>query len=81
MFYLNRACEIQMAAAQMASVAGPVTEIPAHLSQHACEQLQSVEHERQICGKPGCVAWTGSILPTATEGHTHADPVDLQRDR
>lgn len=48
MFYLNRACEIQMAAAQMAAIAGPVTEIPAHLSQHACEQLQSVEHERQI---------------------------------
>lgn len=48
MFYLNRACEIQMAAAQMATVAGPVTEIAAHLSQHACEQLQSVEHERQI---------------------------------
>ena len=27
---------------------GPVTAIPAHLSQHACAQLQSVEHERQI---------------------------------
>ncbi|MDR7379392.1 ribulose-5-phosphate 4-epimerase/fuculose-1-phosphate aldolase [Rhodoferax ferrireducens] len=48
MFYLNRACEIQMAASQMAATAGPVTAIPTHLSQHACEQLQSVEHERQI---------------------------------
>nr|WP_315239248.1 class II aldolase/adducin family protein [uncultured Albidiferax sp.] len=48
MFYLNRACEIQLAASQLAATAGPVTEIPQHLSQHACEQLQSVEHERQI---------------------------------
>lgn len=48
MYYLNRACEIQLAASQLAPTAGPVTEIPAHLSQHACEQLQSVEHERQI---------------------------------
>ena len=48
MYYLNRACEIQMAASQMAATAGPVSAMPAHLSQHACEQLQSVEHERQI---------------------------------
>lgn len=48
MYYLNRACEIQLAASQLAATAGPVTAIPAHLSQHACEQLQSVEHERQI---------------------------------
>lgn len=48
MYYLNRACEIQLAASQLAATAGPVTEIPPQLSQHACEQLQSVEHERQI---------------------------------
>jgi ribulose-5-phosphate 4-epimerase/fuculose-1-phosphate aldolase len=48
MYYLNRACEIQLAASQLAATAGPVTAIPAHLSQHACGQLQSVEHERQI---------------------------------
>ncbi|MBB3214793.1 ribulose-5-phosphate 4-epimerase/fuculose-1-phosphate aldolase [Herbaspirillum sp. Sphag1AN] len=48
MFYLNRACEIQIAAGQMASIAGPVTRIPTHLSEHACAQLQSVEQERQI---------------------------------
>ena len=46
MYYLNRACEIQMAAAQLAALS-PVHTIAPHLSQHACEQLMGVEHERQ----------------------------------
>ncbi|VDR25307.1 aldolase II superfamily protein [Raoultella terrigena] len=46
MYYLNRACEIQMATAQLAPLS-PIHLIPAHLSQHACEQLMGVEHERQ----------------------------------
>ena len=47
MYYLNRACEIQMAAAQLASL-GSIHTIPDRLSQHACEQLMGVEHERQL---------------------------------
>ncbi|EOI8231775.1 class II aldolase/adducin family protein [Klebsiella oxytoca] len=47
MYYLNRACEIQMAAAQLASL-GSIHTIPDRLSQHACEQLKGVEHERQL---------------------------------
>lgn len=46
MYYLNKACEIQMAVAQLAALC-QTTIIPAHLSQHACEQLMGVEHERQ----------------------------------
>ncbi|MEM6066607.1 ATP-binding cassette domain-containing protein [Klebsiella pneumoniae] len=46
MYYLNRACEIQMAAAQLAALS-PIHTIAPHLSQHACEQLMGVEHERQ----------------------------------
>lgn len=46
MYYLNKSCEIQMAVAQLAALC-QTTVIPAHLSQHACEQLMGVEHERQ----------------------------------
>ncbi|KJM62244.1 class II aldolase [Pluralibacter gergoviae] len=46
MYYLNRACEIQLVVAQLAALGGVCT-IPPHLSQHACEQLMGVEHERQ----------------------------------
>jgi len=46
MYYLNKACEIQLAVAQLAALS-PACMIPAHLSQHACEQLMGVEHERQ----------------------------------
>jgi hypothetical protein len=46
MYYLNRACEIQMATAQLAALS-PIHTIAPHLSQHACEQLMGVEHERQ----------------------------------
>ena len=40
------ACEIQMATAQLAALS-PIHTIAPHLSQHACEQLMGVEHERQ----------------------------------
>lgn len=46
MYYLNRACEIQLAAAQLSGLGGVYT-IPPHLSQYACKQLMGVEHERQ----------------------------------
>ena len=36
-----------MAAAQLASL-GSIHTIPDRLSQHACEQLMGVEHERQL---------------------------------
>jgi len=45
MYYLNRACEIQLAAT---SGGQPCSEIPAHLAQHACEQLQGAEWQRQL---------------------------------
>ncbi|QCB44938.1 class II aldolase/adducin family protein [Hydrogenophaga sp. PAMC20947] len=46
MFYLNRACEIQLAAAQLASLAGPVTRIPPTVSAYVRKQFKGVEHER-----------------------------------
>lgn len=46
MYYLNKSCEIQMAVAQLAALCQP-TIISPYLSQHACEQLMGVEHERQ----------------------------------
>ena len=46
MYYLNRACGTQMAAAQLAALS-PIHTTAPHLSQHACEQLMGVEHERQ----------------------------------
>ena len=45
MHYLNRACEIQLAATGGGQ---PCSEIPAHLSQHACEQLQGAQWQRQL---------------------------------
>jgi ribulose-5-phosphate 4-epimerase/fuculose-1-phosphate aldolase len=48
MFYLNRACEIQLAAAQLAGLAGPVTRIAPAVSAHARQQFRRVEHERQL---------------------------------
>ena len=47
MYYLNRSCEIQMAAAQLAPLSAIHT-IPEALSLHACQQLIGVEHERQL---------------------------------
>ena len=48
MYYLNRACEIQLAAT---STNQAYSIIPAHLSQHACEQLQGCEDQRQLLWK------------------------------
>lgn len=47
MYYLNRACEIQMAAAQLAPLSSLHT-IPKALSLHACQQLMGGEDERQL---------------------------------
>src|SRR5690606_4877515 len=48
MYYLNRACEIQLAAT---SSDQPYSTIPEHLSQHACKQLQGAEWQRQLLWK------------------------------
>ncbi|TLX58987.1 class II aldolase/adducin family protein [Stutzerimonas nosocomialis] len=45
MFYLNRACEIQLATT---SGGRHYSQIPADLSRHACEQLQGAEWQRQL---------------------------------
>lgn len=45
MYYLNRACEIQLATT---GAAAPFSEIPAHLSQHASEQIQGSTWQRQL---------------------------------
>jgi len=47
MYYLNRACEIQLATAQLAALS-PITEIPNALAEHVCQQFKGVEHERHI---------------------------------
>ena len=47
MYYLNKACEIQLAVAQLAAL-GPVQTIAPALCQHAQQQFQGVEHERQL---------------------------------
>ncbi|HLA32179.1 MAG TPA: class II aldolase/adducin family protein [Pseudomonas sp.] len=47
MYYLNKACEIQLAAAVLADV----REMPATLSRHAREQFQGVEWQRQLLWK------------------------------
>lgn len=47
MYYLNKACEIQLAAA----VLPDVREMPATLSRHAREQFQGVEWQRQLLWK------------------------------
>ncbi len=45
MYYLHRACEIQLAA----SAGGQAcSTIPEALSRHACEQLQGAEWQRQL---------------------------------
>lgn len=61
MYYLNRACEIQMAAAQLAPL-GPIHTIPEPLSRHACEQLMGLNMNASWCGRRGCGAWTVLIL-------------------
>jgi ribulose-5-phosphate 4-epimerase/fuculose-1-phosphate aldolase len=48
MFYLNRACEIQLATT---SSGLRYSLIPDHLSRHACEQLQGAEWQRQLIWK------------------------------
>ena len=44
MYYLNKACDIQLAAAPLAGV----REMPEALSQHACEQFQGSEWQRPL---------------------------------
>jgi ribulose-5-phosphate 4-epimerase/fuculose-1-phosphate aldolase len=49
MYYLNRACEIQLACAQMASLPGSdVTEIPPAVSDHVRQQLVKAQPERKL---------------------------------
>ncbi|RFO96637.1 class II aldolase [Rhodoferax lacus] len=50
MFYLNRACEIQLACAQLAGlgVAGAVTEIAPPVSAYVRQQLVKAQHERPL---------------------------------
>lgn len=47
MYYLNKACEIQLAAAQLAAL-GPISEIPDALARHVCHQFKGVESERHL---------------------------------
>ncbi len=44
MYYLNKSCEIQLSAAALQGV----REMPGKLSQHACEQFQGAEWQRQL---------------------------------
>jgi ribulose-5-phosphate 4-epimerase/fuculose-1-phosphate aldolase len=51
MYYLNRACEIQLACAQLGalgSLAGQVTEIPAKTAAHVRQQTLQYHHERPL---------------------------------
>jgi ribulose-5-phosphate 4-epimerase/fuculose-1-phosphate aldolase len=49
MYYLNRACEIQLACARMASLPGSaVTEIPPAVSEHVRQQLVKAQPERKL---------------------------------
>jgi ribulose-5-phosphate 4-epimerase/fuculose-1-phosphate aldolase len=49
MYYLNRACEIQLACAQMASLPGAaVTEIAPAVSEHVRQQLVKAQPERPL---------------------------------
>jgi ribulose-5-phosphate 4-epimerase/fuculose-1-phosphate aldolase len=49
MYYLNRACEIQLACAQMACLPGAaVTEIAPAVSEHVRQQLVKAQPERQL---------------------------------
>ncbi|MEO9275064.1 class II aldolase/adducin family protein [Marinomonas sp. 5E14-1] len=47
MYYLNKACEIQLATAQMASLT-PVSPIPEKLAKHVNSQFKGVDHERHF---------------------------------
>ncbi|CAG9000357.1 MAG: Decarboxylase NovR [Candidatus Celerinatantimonas neptuna] len=47
MYYLNKACEIQLAAGQMASLS-TISPMSSKLAAHACEQFKKAEHERQL---------------------------------
>jgi ribulose-5-phosphate 4-epimerase/fuculose-1-phosphate aldolase len=47
MFYLNKACEIQLAVSQLAPLS-PVSVIPDPLADFVSEQFRTVEHERQL---------------------------------
>ncbi|WP_432464150.1 class II aldolase/adducin family protein [Agarivorans sp. QJM3NY_33] len=47
MFYLNKACEIQLACAQIAALT-PVSTIQTQLSDYASQQFRKVAHERQV---------------------------------
>ncbi|WP_044874847.1 class II aldolase/adducin family protein [Pseudomonas sp. LFM046] len=44
MYYLNKACEIQVAASSLRGI----REMPNELSVHACEQFQASERQRQL---------------------------------
>ncbi|MCO6058655.1 class II aldolase/adducin family protein [Pseudomonas sp. MOB-449] len=44
MYYLNKACEIQVAASSLRGI----REMPNELSVHACEQFQAAEWQRQL---------------------------------
>jgi ribulose-5-phosphate 4-epimerase/fuculose-1-phosphate aldolase len=51
MFYLNRACEIQLACAQLGalgSLAGAVTEMPSATAAHVRQQTLKYHHERPL---------------------------------
>lgn len=61
MYYLNRACEIQMAAAQLAPLS-PIHTIPEPLSRHACEQLMGLNMNASWCGRRGYAASIVLIL-------------------
>lgn len=50
MYYLNKACEIQLAAGQMASLS-PISTIPDHLADYVASQFKKVEHERHVVWK------------------------------
>ncbi len=47
MFYLNRACEIQLATAQLSGLS-KVSLIPIELAEHVSGQFKKVEHERHL---------------------------------
>ncbi|KUI97306.1 class II aldolase/adducin family protein [Vibrio sp. MEBiC08052] len=47
MFYLNKACEIQLAAGQMTGLSD-INVIPAKLAEHVCGQFKNVAHERHL---------------------------------
>ena len=65
MFYLNRACEIQLACAQMASLgaAGAVTQMAPALSEHVRLQLLKAKPERQ----PIWAAWLRQLERSAPD--------------